>query len=206
MIERIDAVDVDDVRALAAELFAPERLSVAGDRPDEERASGARARRRSRRRAERAMIRVGVAGAAGRMGADGLRGGRRRRGHGARRARRPAARGRARGAPRATPTWSSTSRAPTPRSRTRSPACGGRARGHRHDRLRPGAAAERALAGRRERAANVLVAPNFAIGAVLMMRFAAEAARAHGEGRDHRAAPRPQARRAQRHGGAHGAS
>ena len=52
--------------------------------------------------------------------------------------------------------------------------------------------------------ANVLVAPNFAIGAVLMMRFAAEAARHMAKARDHRAAPRPQARRAQRHGGANG--
>ena len=47
-----------------------------------------------------------------------------------------------------------------------------------------------------ERARNVFIAPNFAIGAVLMMRFAAEAAAALPEGRDHRAASRPQARRA----------
>ena len=48
--------------------------------------------------------------------------------------------------------------------------------GHRHDRLRPAPLLEarpRAGAGPRQRA----VAPNFAIGAVLMMRFAAEAAR-----------------------------
>ena len=30
VIERIDAVTLDDVRALAVELFAPERLSAAG--------------------------------------------------------------------------------------------------------------------------------------------------------------------------------
>jgi predicted Zn-dependent peptidase len=36
MIERIDAVAIDDVRALAAELFTPARLSVAGVGPDEE--------------------------------------------------------------------------------------------------------------------------------------------------------------------------
>ena len=57
-------------------------------------------------------------------------------------------------------------------------------------------------AERRPRA-NVLIAPNFAIGAVLMMRFAARGGAAHGEGRDHRAPPRRQARRPERHGGAH---
>jgi hypothetical protein len=35
-IERIDAVGIEDVAALAAELFAPSRLSVAGVGPDEE--------------------------------------------------------------------------------------------------------------------------------------------------------------------------
>jgi predicted Zn-dependent peptidase len=35
-IERIDAVTIDDLRALAAELWAPERLSAAGIGPDEE--------------------------------------------------------------------------------------------------------------------------------------------------------------------------
>lgn len=37
MIERIDAVDIDQVRALAAELFDPSRLSGAGVGPAEER-------------------------------------------------------------------------------------------------------------------------------------------------------------------------
>jgi predicted Zn-dependent peptidase len=37
LIERIDAVGIDDVGELAAELFAPARLSVAGVGPDEER-------------------------------------------------------------------------------------------------------------------------------------------------------------------------
>ena len=35
MLERIDAVTLDDVRALAGELYAPQRLSVAGVGPDE---------------------------------------------------------------------------------------------------------------------------------------------------------------------------
>ena len=51
--------------------------------------------------------------------------------------------------------------------------------------------------------ANVFVAPNFAIGAVLMMRFAAEAARHMAARGDHRAAPRRQARRAVGHRAAH---
>ena len=34
VIERIDAVGIDDLRELAAELFVPERLSVAGVGPD----------------------------------------------------------------------------------------------------------------------------------------------------------------------------
>ncbi len=55
---------------------------------------------------------------------------------------------------------------------------GGGARGGRHDWLRPGGAGARRVPRERGSAqANVLVAPNFAIGAVLMMRFAAQAAR-----------------------------
>ena len=104
----------------------------------------------------------------------------------------------------ATPRWSSTSPGPTRRSRTRC-ACmrGRRPRRDRHDRLRPGAA-RRGRPADGARTANVFIAPNFAIGAVLMMRFAAEAAAPHGAGGDHRAASRRQARRAERHRGAHG--
>jgi predicted Zn-dependent peptidase len=36
-VARIDAVTVDDLRQLAEELWAPERLSIAGIGPDEER-------------------------------------------------------------------------------------------------------------------------------------------------------------------------
>ena len=46
----------------------------------------------------------------------------------------------------------------------------------------------------------VFFAPNFAIGAVLMMRFAAEASALLRRGRDRRAAPRDEARRAVGHG------
>jgi predicted Zn-dependent peptidase len=37
IIERVDAVTMEDVRALAAELFAPERLSAAGVGAEEDR-------------------------------------------------------------------------------------------------------------------------------------------------------------------------
>ena len=51
--------------------------------------------------------------------------------------------------------------------------------------------------------ANVFVAPNFAIGAVLLMQFAAQAAKHMQSRRDHRAASRSQARQAQRDRGPH---
>ena len=37
MIERIDSVTIEQVRELAAQLFAPEQLSVAGVGPDEQK-------------------------------------------------------------------------------------------------------------------------------------------------------------------------
>ena len=51
----------------------------------------------------------------------------------------------------------------------------------------------------REARVQCFVAPNFAIGAVLMMRFAEEAARYHARGGDRRAAPRDEDRRAVGH-------
>ena len=67
MIERIDAVELDAVRALAGELFAPARPVRRRRRPRRERVPrGDRAARRGAGSA--AMIRVAVAGAAGRMG------------------------------------------------------------------------------------------------------------------------------------------
>ena len=57
----------------------------------------------------------------------------------------------------------------------------GRARGDRHDRLRPGRAAPGSSNGRRG-ARTCWSRPNFAIGAVLMMRFAARGGAAHGQG------------------------
>ena len=52
--------------------------------------------------------------------------------------------------------------------------------------------------------ANLFVAPNFAIGAVLMMQVGPGDREAPAGVRDHRAASRPQARRALGHGAAHG--
>ncbi len=179
VIERIDAVDVAALRELAGELFDPERLSVAGVGPEEE-AFRDGARRRSRGGARgRGMIRVAVAGAAGRMGqtvcaavegaedmelvgrADPLLGTTleevlRRR----------------------TPRSSSTSPGPTPRWERP----GVRARGVHvvigttgfdPAPLQP----RRGAADGQPEARTCSIAPNFAIGAVLMMRFAAEAAR-----------------------------
>ena len=52
--------------------------------------------------------------------------------------------------------------------------------------------------------ANCFVAPNFAIGAVLMMEASKLMRPAHARGRDHRAAPRPQGGRALGNGEANG--
>ena len=149
------------------------------------------------------MIRVAVAGAAGRMGADGLR-----RGGGRRR------------------TWSSPA-APTRCSARRSSEVLGGA-DVVVDFTQPDVALANALACLRAgvhvvigttgfdpaplsrcapprvaRGANVLVAPNFAIGAVLMMRFAAEAARHMATAEIIELHHDAQARRAERHRGAH---
>ena len=67
LMERIDAVTLDDLRALTDELWAPERLSAAGIGPDEAAFREAAAEVTPRRRGGR-VIRVAVAGAAGRMG------------------------------------------------------------------------------------------------------------------------------------------
>ena len=140
-------------------------------------------------------------GAAGQMGAGRLRGGRGRRGHGADAAAPTRRSGSSSPRCSARPTSSSTSPLPTPRSPT-SAAC-----------LEAGVhavvgttgfdldAAARGRRGRRE--ANCFVAPNFAIGAVLLMEVSQTDRRAHARVRDRRAPPRPQARRALGDGEAH---
>ncbi len=60
-----------------------------------------------------------------------------------------------------------------------------------------------AKAAAEESTANCFVAPNFAIGAVLMMVVSPDDRQAHARRRDHRAAPRQEARRPLGDGGAH---
>ena len=95
VLAAFDAVTLDDVTALAHELFAPERMSAAGVGGDE---TAFRARARGREPgARRGVINVARLRRRGADGADRLRRGRGRRGHGARRPRRPALDDRARG-------------------------------------------------------------------------------------------------------------
>ena len=116
MLAKVDAVEVDDLTALAAELYGAERLSAAcvgrGEdcfrealAPVSEALVGRHdpGRRLRSRRAD---------------GPGRLRGGRGRRGHGAGREGRSRARGRARRRARRAPTSSSTSPRPRPRSAT----------------------------------------------------------------------------------------
>ena len=100
VVERIEAVSLDDLRALSEELWAPERLSFAGIGPDQDavrrgdrgrpRGPDGMSAERSARRA--AVIRVAVAGAAGRMGATICEAVIERARHGAGRPRGPGAR------------------------------------------------------------------------------------------------------------------
>ena len=183
---------------LAAELYDAERALGRRDRPRRGAASATRARRpvsealgRSRMIAAWPIDQVVVSGAAGRMGETVCERGRGRRGHGAGRPGRPGARtssssdvlderrrGRRLHHPRRR-------RPPTSRVPRRR-----RPRRRRHHRLRPRRAARggRAAAGS---GANCFVAPNFAIGAVLMMEVVAADRAAHARVRDRRAPPRP---------------
>ena len=134
MLARIDAVGIEDLRELARELFAPERMSAVGIGPERERMlealeplglePSADCERRGRGQGgRRRMIRVVVSGAEGRMGrtvCEAVAG-----------APDMELSGRAdpllgtslSGARWARPTWWSTSPPPTSRSRTRSRAC-----------------------------------------------------------------------------------
>jgi 4-hydroxy-tetrahydrodipicolinate reductase len=86
--------------------------------------------------------------------------------------------------------------APEPSRETSRSARARRSLRDRDERLRP--AARRRLA--RERGVACFHAPNFALGAVLMMRFARGSRRAHAARRDHRAAQRGEAGRTVGHG------
>ncbi len=198
-VERIDAVTLEDLAGLVDELWAPERLSAAGIGPDEARFEEALSAV-GPALVETALdvaIRVAVAGAAGRMGQTVCR---------------PVD---------AAPDMELTGRADpalnTPLADVLKDA----------DVLVDFTIPTSAVANAREAVGagvhvvigttgfdptelddlknakgNVFIAPNFAIGAVLMMQFATQAARHMAQGRDHRAPSRPQGRRAERHRGA----
>ncbi len=120
------------------------------------------------------MIRVAVAGAAGPHGPDRVRRGLRRRGHGAGRPGRPGARARpSRRRSKPSPRCWSTSRSPTRRSTNARQAVAAGV----HVVIGTTGFDAAALEELRDAPGNVFVAPNFAIGAVLMMQFAAQAAR-----------------------------
>ena len=145
-----------------------------------------------------------MVGARGRMGAEVVPGRRRRRRPRPRRRRRrrddagPAV-------DRPVPRWSSTSPPRTPSWATSSTLVGAGIHvvvgttGFDDARLET----LRGLAGRSPPGVGVVVAPNFGIGAVLLMRFAAQAAPALRVRRGHRAAPPGQGGRALRHRAAH---
>ena len=190
-VERIEAVTLDDLRALVERAVVARAPLRRGHRPGRGRVQrGARRPARARVRGPR-VIRVAVAGAAGRMGETVCA--------------RSTAREDMELVGRADPALGRRGR--------RARAAARRAGGLHHAGTAVETRAQAVAAGvhvvigttgfdrlgaRRPRLGRERVrrAPNFAIGAVLMMRFAAEAARAHGAGGDHRAPPRPQARRA----------
>ena len=154
----------------------PSKASRAGDRSPHDQG-----RRRRRRRAH---------------GGDDLRGRRGRGGHGADGPRRPVARHVARGRAgrrrRARGLHD-----PRPGGRQRD--AGRRTRACTSSSAPPAGTTPSCARRSPARPARSSPPPNFAIGAVLMMRFAAEASKHHGRRRDHRVPPPGQARRAVRH-------
>ena len=172
VVEQIDAVSLEDLAALADELWAPGRLSAAGIGPDEGRFDEAVAAVESRGHVSETRIRVAVAGAAGRMGADRVRGRPGRRGHGACRAGRPGA--------RHSSVADALARAPDVLVDFTIP---GTAVSNAREAVAAGVHVVIGTTGfdveelHGLTGANIFIAPNFAIGAVLMMQFAVQAAR-----------------------------
>ena len=159
IIAEIDAVEPDALAELAGVLLAPEQLSAAGIGPQRGALPRGGRARQPRARARRREGRALRPRRQGRLGARaGARGGRARAASSSTEAEAMVdftAPGRGRG------------------ERARGARAGRAVRG-RHERLGPGAARR---AGARSAACALFFAPNFAIGAVLMMRLAAEAAR-----------------------------
>ena len=187
------------MRSLVDELWAPGGLSAAGIGPDEDAlprapSKGSRARRSSRHDQGRRRRRRRA------HGGDDLRRRRGRGGHGADGSRRPVARHAARGG----------ARGRRRRRRLHDPGPGRRQRASsRRTRACTSSSAPPAGARTTLREAvagapgNVFAAPNFAIGAVLMMRFATEASKLMAGRGDHRVPPPGEARRAVGHGRPH---
>ena len=176
MLERVEQVSAEDVAELATELYDPERLSAACIGPEEEhfREAAAVGQRGAAHRRDPGG-RLGRRGAHGRDRVRGCRGGRR---SGARRAGGPGAAtaagrglgrrgrgGRLHDAGGGGPRTSASAWPPTSMPWSAPP-------GSSSSRL----AAEAEAAARDGKRARVFVAPNFAIGAVLMMQMARQAA------------------------------
>ena len=173
IMAEIDAVEPDALAELADVLLAPEKLSAAGIGPSEERFLEAVERVNPGARARRVKV---VALRPRRQGRLGARAGAGGAGHELVELERGRGDGRLHGAGRGRGERARRARA-------------GRAVRRRHERLGSGAARR---AGAPSAASPLLVVPNFALGAVLMMRLAAEAARhlpraeiveLHGEGK-----------------------
>ena len=198
MLAKVDAIEVDDLTELAAR--ALRRRAALGRLRRRRRGPLPRGAGAGQREPGSGMIRVAVAGAAGRMGAGRLRGGRGGRRTPSCRQGRPRARGRAGRGPRRRRRRRRLHRSRhRPGQRPGLPR-GRRPRRRRHHRLRP----RRRRAPRpRPRERQLLRRPQ-----LRDRRGAADGGRAddrpaHARVRDRRAAPRPQARRPLGHRQAH---
>ena len=227
VVAEVEAVGADDVARVVERVLAAGRPHAGGGRPDRRRSDLAEpAVDSSARERSRPRIRVGVFGAGGRMGSTVCQAvlddpglelvaavdphhvgiDLRQLGVARRRPQRRAHRRRTRStrAPRSR----STSPCSTPHART-SPGAPTTACTRSSARAASTPPRSRRSGARFEASeANAVIAPNFAIGAVLMMRFAELAAPVLRQRRDHRAAPRREGRRAvghrHEHRGAHG--
>ena len=209
---RVDAVSHEDVTAIAAELFAPERFSIAGIGPDHDRFSHRRGRRGRAARGGR-VTRVIVAGASGRTGAPVDRRHRGRRKISTSSARvAPSLAGAGPGllriawprrSPRCRQTCSSTSRGPSSARSTRWPRSASGMAVVLGTTGLDAEARERLDAAAHAAELPAFYAPNFSLGAVLAMQFAEQAAALFPHVEIVELHSAPQARRALGHRGGH---
>ena len=186
----IDAVTPDAVAELAGVLLAPEKLSAAGIGPSEERFRDAVRRVKPELSGTSGGVKVALLGHEGKVGRV-LKPALEEAGHEVKGIGRDDA-VEVQGLDAADPLHAAGRRL---RHRPRLPRAG-RAEHRRHDRPRTGGARRPRAARAASRACALFVAPNFAVGAVLMIRLAAEAAPLPAAGGDRRAAPRDEAGRA----------